>query len=112
FVERGVPSSRSVVGEFQLRAQAVIVTSGGIGGNHDLVRRNWPQRMGPPPRRLISGVPDYVDGRMLEVVAASGGHLINPDRMWHYSEGILNYSPIWSNYASCILCCLSPLLSE
>jgi len=109
FVERGVPSSRSVVGEFQLQAQAVIVTSGGIGGNHDLVRRNWPQRMGPPPRRLISGVPDYVDGRMLEVVAASGGHLINPDRMWHYPEGIHNYAPIWSRHAIRILSGPTPL---
>ena len=109
FVERGVPSSRSVVGDFQLQAQAVIVTSGGIGGNHDLVRRNWPQRMGPPPRRLISGVPDYVDGRMLEVVAASGGHLINPDRMWHYPEGIHNYAPIWSRHAIRILSGPTPL---
>src|SRR5438128_6422779 len=109
FVERGVPSSRSVVGECQLQAQAVIVTSGGIGGNHDLVRRNWPQRMGPPPRRLISGVPDYVDGRMLEVVAASGGHLINPDRMWHYPEGIHNYAPIWSRHAIRILSGPTPL---
>src|SRR5690349_10352925 len=81
-VERGVPSSRVVVGEFEMRAQAVIVTSGGIGGNHELVRRNWPQRMGPPPQRLLSGVPDHVDGHMQEVVAKSGGHLINEDRMW------------------------------
>ena len=108
-VERGAPSSRTVVGEFHLKAQAVIVTSGGIGGNHDLVRRNWPQRLGPPPQRLISGVPDYVDGRMLEVVAANGGHLINPDRMWHYPEGIHNYAPIWSRHAIRILSGPSPL---
>jgi predicted oxidoreductase len=108
-VERGTPSSRTVVGEFQLKAQAVIVTSGGIGGNHDLVRRNWPQHLGPPPQRLISGVPDYVDGRMLEVVAANGGHLINPDRMWHYPEGIHNYAPIWSRHAIRILSGPSPL---
>jgi uncharacterized protein len=108
-VERGAPSSRTVVGEFQLKAQAVIVTSGGIGGNHDLVRRNWPQRMGPPPQHLISGVPDHVDGRMLEVIAANGGHLINPDRMWHYPEGIHNYTPIWSRHAIRILSGPSPL---
>ena len=108
-VERGAPSSRTVVGEFQMKAQAVIVTSGGIGGNHELVRRNWPQRMGPPPQHLISGVPDYVDGRMLEVVAANGGHLINSDRMWHYPEGIHNYAPIWSHHAIRILSGPSPL---
>jgi predicted oxidoreductase len=107
--ERGQPSSRVVVGEFTLKAQAVIVTSGGIGGNHELVRRNWPKRLGEPPKRLITGVPDHVDGRMLEVVAASNGHLINSDRMWHYPEGIHNYAPIWSNHAIRILAGPSPL---
>ncbi|TMD67753.1 MAG: FAD-binding dehydrogenase [Chloroflexi bacterium] len=102
-VKRGVASSRVVVGEFTLRAQAVIVTSGGIGGNHELVRRNWPKRLGAPPQHLTSGVPDYVDGRMLEVVATVGGHIINSDRMWHYPEGIHNFAPIWSNHAIRIL---------
>lgn len=107
--ERGMASSRVVVGEFALRAQAVIVTSGGIGGNHDLVRRNWPKPLGEPPRRLISGVPAHVDGRMLEVVAARGGRIINPDRMWHYPEGIQNHTPIWSRHGIRILCGPSPL---
>ncbi|HEX7736432.1 MAG TPA: FAD-binding dehydrogenase [Ktedonobacteraceae bacterium] len=107
--ERGAPSSRVVTGEFDLRAQAVIVTSGGIGGNHELVRRNWPQRLGPAPRRMLSGVPDHVDGRMLEVVAEHGGQVINPDRMWHYPEGIHNYAPIWSRHAIRILSGPSPL---
>lgn len=102
-VGRGEPSSRTVVGDFTLKAQAVIVTSGGIGGNHELVRRNWPQRLGEPPKYLITGVPDHVDGRMLEVIASSGGHLINSDRMWHYPEGIHNFAPIWSNHAIRIL---------
>jgi predicted oxidoreductase len=107
--QRGMPSSRTVVGAFHLKAQAIIVTSGGIGANHDLVRRNWPQWLGPTPTRLISGVPDHVDGHMLEVVAQSGGHLINPDRMWHYPEGIHNYAPIWSRHAIRILSGPSPL---
>src|SRR6266567_652856 len=108
-VQRGKPSSRTVVGAFHLKAQAIIVTSGGVGANHDLVRRNWPQRLGPTPTRLISGVPDHVDGHMLEVVAMNGGHLINPDRMWHYPEGIHNYAPIWSQHAIRILSGPSPL---
>ena len=108
-VERGMASSRVVVGEFELKAQAVIVTSGGIGGNHDLVRRNWPSRLGPPPQRLLSGVPEHVDGRMLEVVATNGGHIINPDRMWHYPEGIQNYAPVWSRHAIRIISGPSPL---
>ncbi|TDD47871.1 FAD-binding dehydrogenase [Saccharopolyspora elongata] len=102
-VERGQPSSRDVAGDFELHAQAVVVASGGIGGNFDLVRRNWPKRYGEPPKEMIAGVPDHVDGRMLEVVSRTGGHIINPDRMWHYTEGIRNYAPIWSKHGIRIL---------
>jgi uncharacterized protein len=92
---RGEPSSREVIGDFELRAQAVLVTSGGIGGNHDLVRKYWPARMGAAPAHMLSGVPDYVDGRMLAISEAAGAAVINPDRMWHYTEGIQNWDPIW-----------------
>jgi hypothetical protein len=106
---RGVPSSRQVAGDFALRAQAVIVTSGGIGGNHDLVRKYWPTGYGEPPTRMLSGVPDSVDGLMQGVVAQAGGHLINPDRMWHYPEGIINHSPVWSRHGIRVLSGPSPL---
>ncbi|GJF08162.1 KsdD-like steroid dehydrogenase [Mycolicibacterium cyprinidarum] len=92
---RGVASSRNIVGDFEFRAQAVVVASGGIGGNHDLVRKNWPARMGRVPDQLLSGVPAHVDGRMLEISEAAGGSVINSDRMWHYTEGITNYDPVW-----------------
>ncbi|MET8681705.1 FAD-binding dehydrogenase [Streptomyces sp. NPDC004647] len=101
--ERGTASSREAVGSFQLRAQAVIVTSGGIGGNHELVRRNWPERLGTPPERMLSGVPAHVDGEMLGVTEAAGGRLINRDRMWHYTEGIENWNPIWAKHGIRIL---------
>lgn len=102
-VERGAPSSREVVGHFSLSAQAVIVTSGGIGANHDLVRKNWPTRLGTPPTRMLSGVPDHVDGLMIGVTENAGGSVINRDRMWHYVEGIENYAPIWSRHGIRIL---------
>ncbi|MGN6311924.1 MAG: FAD-binding dehydrogenase [Xanthobacteraceae bacterium] len=102
-VERGVSSSRISTGEFALRAQAVIVASGGIGGNHDLVRKNWPRRFGAPPKTMISGVPEHVDGRMIEITEAAGARLINRDRMWHYVEGIENWSPIWPRHGIRIL---------
>jgi len=106
---RGVASSRRLAGSFALTAQAIVVTSGGIGGNHDLVRRHWPKRLGEPPRPMISGVPEHVDGLMLDVVKASGGRIINSDRMWHYPEGIQNYAPIWSRHGIRILSGPSPL---
>ena len=102
-VGRGQASSRSVTGSFGLKAQGVIVASGGIGGNHELVRRNWPQRLGEPPKRMLSGVPAHVDGAMLGVAEAAGGRLINGDRMWHYVEGIANWAPIWPAHAIRIL---------
>ncbi|CAB4923596.1 unannotated protein [freshwater metagenome] len=95
-VVRGAKSSREETGDFELRAQAVVVTSGGIGGNHDLVRENWPARLGTAPKHMISGVPDHVDGRMIRITQDAGGETINPDRMWHYVEGVQNWDPIWS----------------
>ncbi|MEV6708240.1 FAD-binding dehydrogenase [Micromonospora wenchangensis] len=100
---RGRSSSREVVGDFQHDAQAVIITSGGIGGNHDLVRRAWPARLGTPPTRMVTGVPAHVDGRMLAITETAGGQVINPDRMWHYTEGLRNWDPIWPQHGIRIL---------
>ncbi|NKI39861.1 FAD-binding dehydrogenase [Streptomyces physcomitrii] len=100
---RGTASSRTKVGEFTLNAPQVLVTSGGIGGNLDLVRANWPSRLGSPPRTMVTGVPAHVDGRMLEIAERAGGRLVNRDRMWHYTEGLKNYEPIWANHGIRIL---------
>ncbi|MEU2157890.1 FAD-binding dehydrogenase [Streptomyces sp. NPDC019396] len=102
-VARGEASSREVTGSFELRAQAVIVTSGGIGGNHDLVRAQWPERLGTPPAKLLSGVPAHVDGLMLGIAESAGASHINRDRMWHYTEGIENWNPIWARHGIRIL---------
>ena len=101
--ERGRATNREAVGEFDLSAQAVIVTSGGIGANHDLVRANWPDRLGMPPRDLLTGVPAYVDGRMLAITEEAGGRIVNRDRMWHYVEGIETWAPLWPGHAIRIL---------
>ena len=100
---RGSPTNRDVTDRFELSAQAVLVSSGGIGGNHDLVRANWPSRLGAPPERMITGVPAYVDGRMMRIAQDAGGRVINPDRMWHYVEGIHNWDPVWPLHAIRIL---------
>jgi predicted oxidoreductase len=100
---RGVPSNRDTAGEFELTAQAVIVTTGGIGANHEIVRRYWPERLGQPPAEMVTGVPAYVDGRMLDIAAGAGVRLVNRDRMWHYTEGIQNWNPIWPGHGIRIL---------
>ena len=103
-VERGQESSRKVIGDFRFQSDCVIVTSGGIGGNFDLVRKNWPvKRVGPAPRNLISGVPRHVDGRMIAITKKAGAAIINEDRMWHYTEGVRNWDPIWPDHAIRIL---------
>ena len=103
-VARGESSSRRVVGDFTLSASAVIVTSGGMGANHELVRRYWPvDRLGPAPAFMLSGVPEHVDGQLQQAVHAAGGRFINPDRMWHYTEGIRNWNPVWPRHGIRIL---------
>ncbi len=100
---RGEPTNRDVVGDFELRAPAVVVASGGIGGNHELVRQYWPTRMGSAPTDMLSGVPAHVDGRMLPIAEQAGARLVNRDRMWHYTEGITNWDPVWPMHGIRIL---------
>ena len=101
---RGQRTNRDVTGDFDLSAPSVIVTSGGIGGDFDLVRKAWPvERLGPAPKHMIAGVPAHVDGRMIAISEAAGGHVINGDRMWHYTEGVKNWAPIWPAHGIRIL---------
>ncbi|MEM9603135.1 MAG: FAD-binding dehydrogenase [Pseudomonadota bacterium] len=101
---QGASTSREAAGDFALTAPSVLVCSGGIGGNFELVRRNWPvDRLGPPPAMMVAGVPAHVDGRMIAITEAAGGHVINGDRMWHYTEGVQNWDPIWPHHGIRIL---------
>lgn len=102
--ERGAPTNRDIEGSFEFAASSVIVTSGGIGGNLDLVRQNWPrERLGEPPSHMVCGVPAHVDGRMIGITRQAGGRIINEDRMWHYTEGIRNWNPVWPGHGIRIL---------
>ena len=102
--KRGEASTRDVVGAFEIEAESVILATGGIGGNHDLVRKFWPtDRLGPAPKKLISGVPAHVDGAGLGIAAEAGANLINSDRLWNYCEGVTNWDPIWPKHAIRIL---------
>ncbi|UWR51702.1 FAD-binding dehydrogenase [Phaeobacter inhibens] len=102
--QQGARTNRQEIGEFEVYAPSVLVASGGIGGNLDAVRKNWPvDRLGPAPRRMVAGVPFHVDGRMIPITEAAGGHVINADRMWHYTEGLRNWDPIWPNHGIRIL---------
>jgi predicted oxidoreductase len=102
--ERGEKTNRDVIGEFEFLAPSVFVTSGGIGGNFEQVKKNWPRdRLGEPPKDMVAGVPAHVDGRMIPIAQKAGANLINSDRMWHYTEGVKNWDPIWPNHGIRIL---------
>ncbi|MBM7621216.1 putative oxidoreductase [Bacillus tianshenii] len=100
---RGERSSREIADSFSCRGRSVLVSSGGIGGNHELIRKNWPKRLGDPPTSMLSGVPEHVDGRMLGITEEAGGRIVNKDRMWHYTEGIKNWSSVWKEHGIRIL---------
>ncbi|MEM7318249.1 MAG: FAD-binding dehydrogenase [Pseudomonadota bacterium] len=102
--KRGQKSNRDEIGEFEVYAPSVIVASGGIGGNFELVRKAWPtERLGTPPDQMVAGVPFHVDGRMIAISEKAGGNVINGDRMWHYTEGLRNWDPIWPSHGIRVL---------
>lgn len=101
--ERGAATNRNVISQFEYHASRVIIASGGIGANHEMVRKNWPERLGKAPENMVCGVPAYVDGKMIGIAENTGAHIINPDRMWHYTEGIQNWNPIWPKHGIRIL---------
>lgn len=100
---RGEKTNRNIKGDFELKAKNIVIASGGIGANLELVKKNWPERLGNPPKTMVCGVPDYVDGKLLVAAESTGVKLINKDRMWHYTEGIKNWNSIWSNHGIRIL---------
>lgn len=96
---RGEASNSEELEPFEVRGVAVVVATGGIGGNLDKVRRTWPEdRWGPCPDNLVTGVPEFVDGRGIDIAAEAGARLVNTDRMWHYPEGMINWDPIWPGH--------------
>ena len=97
---RGAATSRKVVDTFEIYGSSVLVSSGGIGGNVDLVKKSWPsERWGcEAPKHFVTGVPAHVDGRMIDISESAGAHIINRDRMWHYTEGLHNWDSIWPGH--------------
>jgi predicted oxidoreductase len=101
---RGSRTNREAIGTFQESAPAVVIAAGGMGGNLDAVRRRWPvDRVGPAPKTLLRGVPEHVDGRMLDIASDTGARVVNLDRMWTYAEGLRHHTPLWDSHGVRIL---------
>ncbi|OJV79020.1 MAG: FAD-binding dehydrogenase [Cellulomonas sp. 73-92] len=95
---RAVPTSRAAVRPFEAAADAVLVATGGIGANHEIVRSLWPPAEGRLPDRMLSGVPDHVDGSGIAAARSAGAAVVHEDRMWHYPEGVADHSPVWTRH--------------
>jgi uncharacterized protein len=80
-------------GEWELSADAVVVAAGGIGGNLDIVRREWPENLGSPPKEILMGSHYYADGAMHEEVQRHGGNVTHISRMWNYADAVRHPDP-------------------
>lgn len=114
---RGVKTNRETKGEFELFGSAVVVASGGIGGNVEAVKAAWPtDRLGPKvPEHFVVGVPAHVDGRMIGITEEAGANVVNRDRMWQYVfplSSFLPYSVFSSFPTQSVRVCLSLTLSH
>lgn len=79
--------------ETEIHAGEVVVAAGGVGGNLDLVRREWPSDIGTPPRNLLMGSHYYADAALHEVVRGLGGNVTHIDRMWNYADAVRHPKP-------------------
>ena len=74
-------------------AAQVVITAGGIGGNLDLIRREWPAELGRPPAEILMGSHYYADGAMHEEVKRIGGNVTHISRMWNYADAVRHPKP-------------------
>ena len=74
--------------------KAVVIAAGGIGGNLEIVRREWPtDRLGAAPERLLMGSHYYADGALHEEVERIGGNVTHLSRMWNYADAVRHPKP-------------------
>ncbi len=91
----GAPSDADAPAEYEARAtRAVVIAAGGIGGNLQIVRREWPrERLGSPPEKILMGSHPYADGAMHEEVTRIGGNVTHLSRMWNYADAVRHPRP-------------------
>jgi predicted oxidoreductase len=77
----------------EIAANAVVVAAGGVGGNLDLVRKEWPDNLGSPPEHILMGSHYYADAAMHDEVKRIGGNVTHIDRMWNYADAVHHPEP-------------------
>jgi predicted oxidoreductase len=79
--------------EIAVRADQVVIAAGGVGGNLEIVRREWPSELGAPPAEILMGSHYYADGAMHEEVKRIGGNVTHISRMWNYADAVRHPQP-------------------
>jgi hypothetical protein len=77
----------------RIRSGQVVVAAGGIGGNLDIVRKEWPAELGKPPKEILMGSHYYADGAMHKEVTRVGGNVTHISRMWNYADAVRHPKP-------------------
>ena len=80
-------------GAFKALGEHNIVAAGGMGGNLEKVRENWPKNLGNPPKTLLNGLHPCIDGSMLDAGEKIGANVVNKDLFWNYASGIHHPRP-------------------
>jgi predicted oxidoreductase len=79
--------------EFEAEGEAVVLASGGINGNLELVRRHWHADWHRPPEVLLNGSHKYADGLLHAAAAAHGARITHLDWQWNYAAGVHHWRP-------------------
>lgn len=83
---------------FHLSAEITVIATGGIGGNLDRVRQNWPRHMGQAPTKILNGCHPSANGHMHDRVQQIEGQVTHLDKMWNYAAGIAHPQPKFDHH--------------
>ncbi len=78
---------------FEVTAARVVIASGGITGDDDLMRANWHADWQPAPPVILNGAHRFGDGRLHRAAQVAGGAVRHLDRQWNYAAGIRHWAP-------------------
>lgn len=78
---------------FSASADAVIIASGGIGGNIDRVKENWYKGWGKAPEKILNGTNLYADGHLHDASKKLHAKITHLDKMWPYAAGVHHPRP-------------------
>src|SRR5690554_2681132 len=93
----------------QFQASTVVLATGGLNGNHEQTRANWPQDR-PMPATMLNGAHPLADGNLHHEVADKlGGHIVNAGEMWNYAAGFPHPFPHFKGHGLSTIPCKSAL---